>query len=273
MNFRNSFLALVLLLAGAVRLGSQSVVLDVDQVPIEGPPAQKEILSVLMDGGGFIWIGSQDGLARYDGYRVVPCRIDVAGGNAAGGLPVRAMCEGPAGRLWLATDRGLVRYDPGSGHAVRFRHDPRRRESISTDDLTCVHIAPALPGRLWIAGENGSIDELDLGNDRITRHAPIFTAGGAARPERILALGSDPAGILWIGAADGLYRYLPQEGLLRPCPCRRPSPDGGIACRSRLSSATRRPPTTCGSAATTPGFSSTTPLPAFGSAAGRTARA
>ncbi len=172
---------------------------------------------------------------------IVPCRIDVAGGNAAGGLPVRAMCEGPAGRLWLATDRGLVRYDPGSGHAVRFRHDPRRRESISTDDLTCVHIAPALPGRLWIAGENGAIDELDLGNDRITRHAPIFTAGGAARPERILALGSDPAGILWIGAADGLYRYLPQEGLLRPCPL----PEAVAGRRDRVSiTAIQRDPAT-----------------------------
>ncbi len=218
MNLRNTFLALGLFLAAAVRLGSQSMVLDVDQLPVEGPPARKEILSVLMDGQGFIWIGSQAGLARYDGYRVVPCRIDEAGESAAGGLPVRAMCEGPAGRLWLATDRGLVRYDSSSGQTVRFRHDPGKRDTLSTDDITCLHIAPALPGRLWIAGENGALDELDLDSGGITRHTSNFTASGGMRPERIMALGSDPAGILWIGAADGLYRYLPQEGLLRSCP-------------------------------------------------------
>jgi ligand-binding sensor domain-containing protein/DNA-binding CsgD family transcriptional regulator len=204
---------LIFLLAGFFRLGSQANFLIVDQVMTGATPAQMEVNCVWLGSSGFLWIGSQDGLLRYDGYRAVPCPLGPAGGAEAAGVPVRGICEDRGGRLWLATARGLVRYDPADGTAVRFRHDPRRADTLSADDLTCLTISPALPGRLWVASAGGDLDDLDLASGAVVRHpaAPL-------RPGPIHALCGDAQGVLWIGAAAGLFRFLPQDGRLLECP-------------------------------------------------------
>jgi ligand-binding sensor domain-containing protein/DNA-binding CsgD family transcriptional regulator len=196
-------------------LRAQEVSLSVDRVAIDGPPPQKQINAVLLSSSGFLWIGSQGGLARYDGYRVIPFTID---GGGEEDLPVRSLGEGSDGRLWLATPRGLVRFDPDQGTTVRFRHKAGSADTIGSDDLTCLHVAAALPGRLWLASAAGTLDELDMTSGRIRRCFPGPGPAAAPRPGRIHALGSDPAGVLWIGAENGLFRYLPLDGRLLPCP-------------------------------------------------------
>jgi ligand-binding sensor domain-containing protein/DNA-binding CsgD family transcriptional regulator len=218
MKPKKFYTVLSFLLAGAFRLSSQVAVLAVDHVMVNAAPLQMEIHAVLLDSRGFLWIGSQNGLARYDGYRVIPCRLDEAERPAAADPAVRSLCEDQNGLLWLATAQGLVRYDPASGTSARFHHDPLRSDTISGDNLTCLYISAAIPGRLWIASAGGDLDELDLASGHVARHAPTPATVGAPRPGRIHVISGDPAGFLWIGAASGLYRFLPLEGRLQFCP-------------------------------------------------------
>jgi ligand-binding sensor domain-containing protein/DNA-binding CsgD family transcriptional regulator len=206
-------LTLSLLLTAFLRLGAQSVTLMVDQVPIENDPKKKEIHALLLDRAGFLWIGSQNGLARFDGYRVVSFPINE---DTESGLPVRGLCQAPDGLLWLATPRGLRRYDPVEGTRASFRHEAGRPETISSDDLTCLHVAAAMPGRLWVASAAGTLDEIDMASGRVNRRLPAPGSFSRLHPGRIHALGSDAAGVLWIGAETGLYRFLPIDGRLLP---------------------------------------------------------
>jgi ligand-binding sensor domain-containing protein/DNA-binding CsgD family transcriptional regulator len=223
-------LLLGLVLTGAWHLGSQiDPLMTVEHITANATPLQMEIHAVLLGGRGFLWIGSQDGLARFDGYRVIPWRFDEAKERAGGDQAVRAISEDQNGRLWLATARGLVRYDPGSGEVARFRHEKDRPDTVSADDLTCLFISPKLPGRLWIASSGGDLDGLDLESGRVTRCSPA--AAGASRPGTINVISSDAGGSLWIGAANGLYRFLPLEGRLQSCP----PPGGGKNARNPFS--------------------------------------
>ena len=200
-------------LAAVPLLRSQVDWLPVEHVMANAPPLQMEINAVFLDSVGFLWIGCQNGLVRYNGYQVVPCRIDE--GNAVVDDPsVRGICEGQDGSLWLATARGLVNFDPTRRRSVRFRHDARRPDTISADDLTCLCLSPALPGRIWIASANGDLDQLDLENGKITRTA----IAAVRRPGRIRVISGDRDGSLWIGAVNGLYRFFPLEGRLQFCP-------------------------------------------------------
>ena len=214
MKLRKPGLTLSLLLTALLRLGAQSVTLIVDQIPIDDDSGKKEIHALLLDKTGFLWIGSQNGLARYDGYRVVSFPI---ADDAEGGLPVRGLCQDPEGRLWLATPRGLRRYDPTGGTVVRFRHDAERPGTISSDDLTCLHVAPAMPGRLWVASAAGTLDEIEMASGRVSRRLPAPGPYSRLRPGRIHTLGSDAVGVLWIGSETGLYRFLPIDDRLQPC--------------------------------------------------------
>jgi ligand-binding sensor domain-containing protein/DNA-binding CsgD family transcriptional regulator len=218
MKLKKSCAVLGILLASTFYLHSQTDYLAVDRIMANAPPMQMEICAVLLDSRGFLWIGSQNGLARYDGYRVVPCSLAEAASPPAADPSVRSIREDQNGRLWLATAQGLVRYDPASGTSVRFRHDPRRTDTISADDITCLYISAAIPGRLWIAAAGGDLDELDLASARVMRHPSGPATAGSPRPGRIHVISGDPGGFLWIGAINGLYRFQPLDGSLQRCP-------------------------------------------------------
>ena len=216
MKFKTLYLLLGFLSAGVSRLGSQVGTLAVEQVIANAPPLQMEIHSVLLDRTGFLWIGCQDGLMRYDGYHVVPCRLDDAGATAPADA-VGAQHLRRTGRPVVAGDsEGLVCFDPAPRTAVRFRHDERRPDTISADDVTCLHLSPAFPGQLWIASADGGLDRLDLTSGKITRSPAA--KDGSPRPGRIHVISGGPGGYLWIGATNGLFRLLPPEGRLQFCP-------------------------------------------------------
>ena len=68
--------------------------------------------SATQDGDGFLWIGSQNGLARWDGYHF---RVYRAEPGKAGALPdnfIQALLADSSGVLWIGTTSGgLARYD------------------------------------------------------------------------------------------------------------------------------------------------------------------
>src|SRR5690349_14842349 len=69
------------------------------------------VTSFAQDPLGFIWVGTQGGLARWDGYRFRTYR---AGAADAGALPnqfVNTLHVDASGRLWIGTNGGLARYD------------------------------------------------------------------------------------------------------------------------------------------------------------------
>jgi len=66
--------------------------------------AQSQVSTLLQDGCGFLWIGTQGGLSRYDGARFVTW-------TTAEGLPddvVTALAEAGDGTVWIGTDSGTV---------------------------------------------------------------------------------------------------------------------------------------------------------------------
>ena len=83
------------------------------------------ILALLEDHRGFLWIGTPDGLARYDGRRV---RVYRGRPGSPGSLPsptVQALAEGPDGALWVGTPVGMCRLEDeargGSPASIRER--------------------------------------------------------------------------------------------------------------------------------------------------------
>ncbi len=162
------------------------------------------------DRQGFLWIGTQDGLVRFDGSRFKVFRPDPADPGTLGGSYVRALLAGADGRLWVGTmSGGLSVYDPASERFRRYRHDPRDPASLSDDRVEA--LAEDRAGRLWIATYEG-LDRLDppVGREpgrRVHfRHDPADPRSLA--DDRVRALLVDRAGRLWAGGRDGLQVYL-----------------------------------------------------------------
>ncbi|MET0857457.1 MAG: two-component regulator propeller domain-containing protein, partial [Telluria sp.] len=177
-----------------------------EQLNDEHGLAQETILSIVQDGDGFMWFGSQGGLSRFDGYRVTTYRNEVGNPRSLTNNWVRVLHLDRAGRLWLGTDGGLDRFDPVTQTFVHFRaNDAAKRGS---GNLHIQALAEDGKDGLWIGTSDG-LQHFDMktGTFRVWHHDDADAASIA--DDQVSALAMDAGGRLWIGTAKGLDSMAP----------------------------------------------------------------
>lgn len=124
-----------------------------DHFGLEDGLSQSTVHCILQDSYGFLWIGTEDGLNRFDGYEFEIYQHNPADTNSISGNLIHTIYEDEAGFLWIGTGSGLNRYDRFNNrfNAFRFRSDDPK----SISDNTVTAIAPAADGFLWIGTRNG----------------------------------------------------------------------------------------------------------------------
>lgn len=194
---------------------------------------QNSVFSILQSRDGYLWLATQEGLARFDGTRFTV--FDRRNTPALRHNDVWTLFEDRAGALWAGTrGGGLTRYQGG-----RFSN-LTKAEGLSNDAVQT--IAEDAEGSLWIGTRGGGLNryrdgkfsvyttQQGLGNDTVFAVLPeadgslwIGTDGGGLnhfKDGRFSALTSkdglssdivfclyrDRRGVLWAGTAAGLNR-------------------------------------------------------------------
>lgn len=112
--------------------------------------SDKRVTCFFKDKTGFIWIGTKNGLNRYDGHSFKIFRP--AGGNAISNEVINDIAEDREGRIWVATMEGLNYYDP-----VTEQWECLVPEAVKSDkDIPSYliwDIEADANGRIWIASD------------------------------------------------------------------------------------------------------------------------
>ncbi|MBO4606642.1 MAG: response regulator [Prevotella sp.] len=75
---------------------------------------------------GYIWVATDYGLSRFDGYRFINYFHDRQDSTTIDDNIICSLCVDSKGRLWIGSSKGLMRYDYPSGHFIRYHFiDPR----------------------------------------------------------------------------------------------------------------------------------------------------
>jgi diguanylate cyclase (GGDEF)-like protein len=170
------------------------------------------VSAVAQDRAGFLWLGTGDGLVRYDGHRFRPQgRIGENGTTQSLGF-VRTLLPTRDGRLWIGTESdGLASYDPLS---ERIRLHP-----IGTTPggpaLTVRALAEARDGTLWVGSMGDGLTHFDPATERVTTHRHADQAGSLP-DDRVQSLLIDRQGTLWIGTWQGLSRRVAGSDRFEP---------------------------------------------------------
>lgn len=177
-----------------------------EQLSVEDGLAQESILAVVQDRDGFMWFGSQSGLSRFDGYRVVTWHNEVGDPKSLVNNWVRVLHVDRQGRIWIGTDGGLDRFDPDTQQFSHFQpNEPGKRGNGNRH----IHaIADDGKGGLWLGTADG-LQHFDTvsGRFKVWHQDPARPDSLAA--DAINALALAPGGRLWIGTSAGVDSLAP----------------------------------------------------------------
>jgi signal transduction histidine kinase/ligand-binding sensor domain-containing protein len=153
---------------------------------------------VLQDRAGYVWIGTPNGLDRFDGYRVKTYRNDPADPRSLSGSFVSTLYEDRSGRLWVGTQAGLDVYDPRTD-----RFDRR----IGVDVIPSVNaLFEDQSGSIWIGTFGNGLYQFDPINQSLTSYRHNSGDSTSLSSNNVNDIFEDRSGRLWIATLAGLDR-------------------------------------------------------------------
>jgi len=158
--------------------------------------------AVVKDSCGFVWVGTADGLNRYDGMRFRVFRHEPDNPHSLSTSWVNCLYIARDGRLFVGTERGVNVYDPEKERFTILSAVNDTRNLLGNLRVRC--FCEDSKGMLWI----GTLDGLlcfDTRSSRIAFYKINFHDHDKMHNE-IRSLCEDAEGRMWIGTFDGLYR-------------------------------------------------------------------
>ncbi len=151
---------------------------------------QDRVRTLAQTSDGYLWVGTDDGVARFDGVRFVS--FGLPEGLPSG--PVSTLFGDSQGSLWIGSvGEGLIRWQ--EGHFATFTIS----DGLPSDSISA--LAEDDDGTLWIGTDAGLV---------LWRAGHLMTLNAAAefKGKAITALFKDQQGNMWLGAAGlGVFKF------------------------------------------------------------------
>ena len=174
--------------------------------------SQGMVYDILQDKEGFIWVGTKDGLNRYDGYNFKVFTNDPYNQKTLSSNSINKLFEDSKGRIWVGTENeGINVYDKKSGDFLRIMHSNTNADGLSNNIIKLMEELP--DGRMLIATDDGKINIITLKNNFFDKNVlPIISKIALPNNTKVYGMGNDKNKNTWIGGMDGaVYRYNAQK--------------------------------------------------------------
>lgn len=164
--------------------------------------SQNSVNAITQDDQGYIWVGTQEGLNRFDGDEVLLFERDAFDGTSLSHNWVWSLMIDSNKDLWVGTDGGGINiYDPVSETFRTIRHNPNNGNTISSDRTTALYQDAS--GNYWIGTVSSGLNRIDGETGQVTRYSHDENDLNSLPNNSILTIYEDTRGRLWIGTDGG----------------------------------------------------------------------
>lgn len=175
--------------------------------------SQSSIQALAQDSEGRIWIGTLNGLNRFDGYENHVFRPRGEGDGEVADNYITSLLAEAHGQMWVGTLEGISRWEPERERFRNFRIDPQKPEGLLSNMILALHRDAA--GRLWAGTERG-LARWDPVGDRFLHWPPGGDPAAGLPDPRVTAIASAADGRLWVGTSGGPALYDVEAASLLP---------------------------------------------------------
>lgn len=138
---------------------------------VENGLSQNSILDLIQDSTGFLWVATQDGLNRFDGFRFQIYRGDFKNEKSLSGNHIRSFYLDPENNLWMGTYGGGISIFPATGkNFIRITASEKSDSGLSDNFISKIHSDQA--GKIWVGTRNGGLNLWQAKKRNFIRYFP-----------------------------------------------------------------------------------------------------
>ncbi|WP_111709406.1 hybrid sensor histidine kinase/response regulator transcription factor [Lutibacter citreus] len=206
--FKKYFVRAILLLSITV-IYSQTNSINLHKLDIHGVLFNKKVNTLFVDSFGFLWIGSNSGLYKYDGHNISKYQYDLFNPNSLPNNNINSIFEDDFNNLWIGSESYLICFDRKEN---KFKGFLKNRTSIVTNK--------GKNGKIWVKLENYGLlkiqSEKDINKIKLNAEFSSQLIKDIYKIEKQqISLVEDNFGRNWIGTEDGIYK-LNAKGEISP---------------------------------------------------------
>ncbi len=159
-------LILLVFLSGSLNLFAQTSDKISSSFTMKQGLSSNTATCILKDKKGFIWVGTSEGLNRFNGYEFKVFYSLKGDLQCLSNNNVRSITEDHDGNIWVGTLNGLNMYNSVTGKFTQYYHS-NTKNSLSHNEILSTFTDRA--GNIWIGTENG-LNKLDLQTKKFTNY-------------------------------------------------------------------------------------------------------
>ena len=168
------------------------------ELETQGIPFNKKVNVVFVDSYGYLWIGSDAGLYRYDGYNLISYQLDVFNPFSIPNNGINSIIEDDYKNLWIGSESFLIHFNRKEKKFKRFYKN-----------ITSTVLSKTANGEIWANLKNTGLVKIKPSKDTADFDTKFnyTNSSDLNRIERkINSLVEDNFGRNWIGTPKGIYR-------------------------------------------------------------------
>jgi len=176
-----------------------------EYVKIQRGLSQNSVMCMIEDRNGFLWIGTWDGLNRFDGYDFTIYKPGVSTNiSNISNETVNALFEDEDGQIWVGTDEGLNMFNPSEMIFEVFIQKTFAGTSYGENRI--YEIAEGVRGKIWVGTANGlyvfckqtkEFEFIPFPKDRLMKKQPMITSIFRSYDKKKM----------YVGSSIGLYEF------------------------------------------------------------------
>ena len=205
-------LAVILVFFQAI-VKSQTEVVQFEHYSLKEGLSQNTVYCVLQDAQGFLWLGTADGLNRYDGYQFRVFRNDPNDYESISANRIFALCEDKTKSLWIGTyGGGLNKYERETESFTHYKNDPNDSSSLSDDEILTMYEDKF--SVVWVGTDGGGLNKFIREKGKFKCYRNIPQDSNSLSDDEVRSIYEDHLGQLWIGTnSGGLDKFIREKDL------------------------------------------------------------